>query len=262
MNSDTIDESTHPDGIRDGAGSPSRVLDSGELASSSAALSIEDMLRQVRKGETRLFRRPCAEDGEERFFSVHQNFDYPGRLEWHNTLGIEDNPWFGSRWKARIPISSVPTPDVTFKRSAKALVDFYSTGSDAFFLSERLIALIERHDPGSLDCRPVSIRTSKGVAVPFFMAMPNRSLSAVDTRRTDVLVKDEDYAGEWIRSVKFPAGASFRNENLAGVSSFTDLDLSGWFWSRELIEAAKSEGIKGIRTLSARSTIRFDIDCL
>lgn len=38
---------------------------------------------------------------------------------------------------------AVPMPDVTFKGSAKALVDFYSTGTDAFFTSERLIALID-----------------------------------------------------------------------------------------------------------------------
>lgn len=262
MTSDTIDDGTHHDRIPNGAGSLSRVSNSGELASSCAALSIEDMLQQVPKGETRLFERPCADDGEERFFSVRQNFDYPGRLGWHNALDLEENPWFGSRWKPRIPVSSMPTPDVTFKRAATALIDFYSTGNDAFFLSERLVALIDRLDPGSLERRPVTIKAAKGVEVSFFMAMPNRSQSVVDTRRTDVLIKDEDYAGEWVRSVEFPAGVSFRNEDLADVSSFTDLDLNGWFWSKELIEVAKVEGIKGVRTLSARSTTGFTIDCL
>lgn len=260
MNSDTIDDGTSPDGVLNGPGSPSGISNSVELTSSCAALPIEDMVRQTPEGETRLFERPCAEDGKERFFAVWQNYHYPGRLEWHNTLEFEKNPWSGSRRKPRIPVSSMPTPDVTFNRAAKALVDFYSTGNHAFFLSERLVALIDRLDPGSLERRPVIIRASKGVEVPFFMAMPNRSRSAVDTQRTDVLIKDEDYAGEWIRSVKFPTGASFRNEELADVSSFTDLDLSGWFWSKELIEAAKAEGIKGVRTLSARSTTGFTID--
>lgn len=255
-----IDDGARSHDVRNGAGSSNGVSDSAELAKSCAALSIEEMLRQVPKGETRLFERPCADGGEERFFSVHQNFDYPGRLEWHNTLGLEESPWFGSRWKPRIPVSSVPIPDVTFKRSTKALVDFYSTGSDAFFLSERLVSLIDRLDPGSLECRPVTIKVPRGGEVPFFMAMPNRSLSAVDTGRTDVLVKDENYAGEWIRSITFPAGVYFRNEVLADVSSFTDLDVNGWFWSRELIEAAKAEGIKGLRAVSVRSTTRLTVE--
>lgn len=255
-----IDDDTRSDGVGNGAGFSSHVPAAGESAGSCAALSIEEMLAQVPRGESRLFGRPCADDGEERFFSVWQNHYYPGRLEWHNTVGMEKNPWFGSRRKARIPVSSVPTPDVTFKRSAKALVDFYSTGNHAFFLSERLVALIDRLDPGSLERRPVTIRASKGVEVPFFMAMPTRSLSAVNTRRTDVLIKDEDYAGQWIRSVKFPNGVSFRNDDLAGASSFTDVDLRRWFWSRELIEAAKAEGIKGVETVSARSTTNFAVD--
>ncbi|MBJ6123725.1 hypothetical protein [Sphingomonas mollis] len=98
----------------------------------------------------------------------------------------------------------MPTPDVTFDRVAKALVDFYSTGSHAFFLSERLVALIDRLDPGSLERRPVTIGASKGVEVPFFMAMPNRNQSAVDAQLTDVLVKDEDYAGNGFDQLSFP----------------------------------------------------------
>lgn len=257
-----IADSARSDGVRGGVGSSNRAADPGELDKSCAALSIEEMLAQVPRGESRLFERPCADDGEERFFSVWQNYDYPGQIAWHNTVGMENNPWYGARGVPRIPVSSVPTPDVSFKLSAKKLVDFYSTGNHAFFLSERLIALIDRLDPGSLERRPVTIRASKGVEVPFFMAMPNRSLSAVDTRRTDVLVMDKDYAGEWIRSIKFPNGVSFRNQDLAGISSFTDLDLTRWFWSRELIEAAKAEGIKGLRTLSARATTNFDVDRL
>jgi len=94
------------------------------------------------------------------------------------------------------------------------------------------------------------------------MAMPNRNLSAVDTRRTDVLIKDENFSGSWIRSVKFPNGVSFRNEDLADVSAFTDLDLNSWFWSKELIEAARAEGINRLRTMSVVAAAQHTIERL
>ncbi|MBJ6123724.1 hypothetical protein [Sphingomonas mollis] len=77
MSSDRIDDDTFPDGVSDGAGSPSHVPNPAKLASSCAALSIEDMLRQVPEGETRLFERRSAEDGEERFYAVWQTIIIP-----------------------------------------------------------------------------------------------------------------------------------------------------------------------------------------
>lgn len=221
------------------------------------------MLSRVPLGTTELFPRRDREDGEERFLSVHQNWDCkPGRLEWHNRLSLEENPWFGSRAVARQPIFLLPAPIVTFRGPAKDIVDFYSTGTHAFFLSERLMALFDRLDPGTMDRRPITIEARNGAKVPFYMAMPDRSIEAVDTDRTSVLIKDEDFAGEWFRSVTFPDGAVFRVDGLASVQHFTDLDLSGWFWSRELIEAAQSEGIKGVRTISCANTSGFTVDRL
>lgn len=226
-------------------------------------LTIEDMLASVPEGAIKLFQRRNMEDGEERFLSVHQNWDYkPGRLEWHNRLSFEQNPWFGSRRVARRPIFSLPPAKVTFRGPAKDIVDFYSTGTDAFFLSERLIALFDRLDPGTMDRMPVTIEARTGARVPFYMAMPDRSIEAVDTARTNVLIKDEDFAGEWIRSITFPDGAVFHGDDLTNVSHFTDLDLFGWFWSRELIEAARADGIRGFRTISCATTTGFTVDRL
>jgi len=75
MNSDMCDDGRHADGVRNGAGSSSHVSATGQPAGSCAALSIEEMLSQVPRGKDRLFERPCADDGEERFFSVWQNYD-------------------------------------------------------------------------------------------------------------------------------------------------------------------------------------------
>lgn len=262
MNSDVTQAGGHSEAVSDRSGATRRASYPGELTETFAELSIESMLRLVPEGETRLFERLCKDNGEERFFSVHQNFNYPYRTQWHNMLSFGNNPSFKLRWVPRISVFSLPEPDVTFKGPAETLIDFYSTGNHAFFLSERLVALFDRLDPGSLERRPVIIRGREGKQFPFFMAMPSRSLSVIDPRRTDVLIQDKDYGGQWIRSVKFPNGVSFSNEDLEGVYSFTDLDLSRWFWSRELIDTARSEGIKGVEFMSARTITNLPVDLL
>ena len=189
---------------------------------------------------------------------MEQNWDYePGRLTWHNQLPGEQAPWFGSRNKARIPISVLPPPDLSFEGPAIDIVDFYSTGCHAFFLSDRLVELIEKLDPGSLDHRPTSIKTIEAV-IPFRVAMPARNLAAVDTTRTNISIEDKKYATEWIRRVRFPQGIVFRNADLSEIQSLSDRDAFGWYWSRELIDLAKATGVRGVSTtsvLSKRATV-------
>ena len=212
------------------------------------ARTIDDLLPLVPEGATRLFRHAIDDDAGQRFFSVHQNWDYePGRLRWLNRATGAAKPWFGSRFKARTPVFSAPEPEFVFDGRRQEMVDFYSTGSDAFLLSEKLIDLIMKIDPASLECRSVVVNARDGAA-SYGFAMPSRNLTAVDARRTDVLVKDEDYAGQWIRAIEFPTGVRFLDETTAGVSNFSDRDASDWVWSRELIEAAKAAGIKGLYT--------------
>ncbi|MCP6559766.1 hypothetical protein NL501_31580, partial [Klebsiella pneumoniae] len=76
-----------------------------------------------------------------------------------------------------------------------------------------------------------------------FVTMPGRHIDAIDTARTDVLVTNEDCGGWVYLSVKFADGIAFRETELAGAFHFTDREQLGWYWSRELIDAAKAEGI-------------------
>jgi hypothetical protein len=220
--------------------------------------AMDELSRQVPQGSTKLFERSNPDPGEERFFRVEQNWDYePGRLTWHNQLPGEEAPWFGSRKTARISISVLPPPMLTFDGPASDIVDFYSTGCHAYFLSDRLASLIEGLDPGSLELRRTSIGTHDEI-IPFHVGMPARNLAAVDTTRTDVLIEDKLYATDWIRRIKFPGGVVFNNDDLAGIHSFSDQDLFGWYWSRELIDLAKASGIKGAimhSVLSQRKTV-------
>jgi hypothetical protein len=225
--------------------------------------TIDGLSRQVSIGGSRLFERSCSYP-EERFFQVWQNWDYqPGRLEWRNKPSFDEKPRFGSRHGRRKPIFDIPAPDVTFAGPASRMVDFYSTGSHAFFLSDRLVALIEALDPGSLDHLPITIRCSKGEQ-PFHVAMPSRTLEAIDPGCTTILIADRQLGDILVRDIKFPQGVIFKNAELATVHSFADLDVPGWYWSRELIEAAKAHGIKGLRTVSPRSSdaAKADVDRL
>jgi hypothetical protein len=209
-------------------------------------LTIGEMIKQVPEGQTRRFERSIPDPGEERFFRVWQNWDYrPGRLEWLNARSGLDAPWFGARDKARIPVSTLPPLEVRFKGPSKQVVDFYSTGSHAFFISEKLLRLIEAIDPGSLEHIPFELHAKDG-ALPFHAVMPRRALEAIDPRRTTVVVEDELLGTRYWRNVTFPDGIVFDNEALQGVSSFSDVDALGWYWSRDLIEEAKSQGIRGL----------------
>lgn len=217
----------------------------------SAVPTIDEMFRVVPEGERRLFQASVEGAVEDRFFSVHYNHDCGPQPDWRSGMALEDAPWMGSRQKARIPISVLPPTEARFAGKADELADFYDyQGGNVHFVSDRLLALIERIDPASLDHRPVMINAADR-AVGFHLVMPARHLDAVDPQRTNVLIKDEKIGSRWFRRLRFPDGVVFRGDALAGVHSFSDRNVPGWFWSRDLIDAAKAQGVTGLRTKKA-----------
>lgn len=210
-------------------------------------LTIREMIEQAPEGQAQTFERSIADPGEERYLKVSQNWNYdPGRLEWLNYPSFEDAPWFGTQRKPRISVSTLARPNVRFKGPSEQVVDLYSTGSHAFFISDKLFRMIEGMDPGSLEHIGFELRAKDGL-LPFRAVMPSRVLEAIDTRRTTVLIKDE--------GVRFPEGIVFDNGVLQGVSSFADSDALGWYWSKDLIAEAKSQGIRGISAASPASAM-------
>lgn len=243
-------------------GTTARAEGHGRAGEMSAVPTIDEMLRIVPEGETRLFEAAIGGAVEDRFFSVHYNYDCGDQPDWDSGLPLEQAPWMGSRQKARIPISVLPPNVATYAGKADGLADFYAyQGNQVHFVSDRLLALIERLDPGSLDHRPVTIQAADR-AVGFHIVMPARHLDAVDPQRINVLIKDEKIGSRWYRRLRFPDGAVFRGDGLIGVHSFSDRNVPGWFWSRELIDAAKAEGITGLRTKKAGMVTGPTIDRL
>jgi hypothetical protein len=224
-------------------------------------VTIPELLRQVPEGETQLFERSVNDAVEDGFFAVHGTFEYWPQLEWHNRLPLKEAPWCGCRKTQRIPVSVVPPPDVTFDGFGENIVDFYGTGCHAWLVSDRLVTVIESMDPGSLDRIPVRIETQDGT-VDYNLVMPSRNLEVVDPLSTDIVVTDMNYSGHWLRSVQFPGGVVFRKDGLAGVHSFSDIDVSGWFWSRGLIDAARAAGIRGLYTSRAGVVTSVAVDRL
>jgi hypothetical protein len=223
------------------------------MVADMSKLTIVEMIEQVPEGQAQTFERSIADPGDERYLKVSQNWNYdPGRLEWLNYPSFEYAPWSGTRLKPRISVSTLARPNVRFKGPSEQVVDLYSTGSHAFFISDKLFRLIEEMDPGSLEHIEFELRAKDGV-LPFHAVMPRRVLEAIDTRRTTVRIKDEDLGGRYVRMVRFLEGIVFDNDVLQGVSSFSDLDTHGWYWSKDLIAEAKSQGIRGISAASPAS---------
>jgi len=131
-------------------------------------------------------------------------------------------------------------------------VDFYSTGSHACFISDRLFRLIDVMDPGSLEHLGFELHAKDG-ALPFYAVMPRRAVEAIDTKRTTVLIEDEPRGARYVRKVRFPEGIIFDNDALQGVASFSDVDSPAWYWSKDLIAEAKSNGMRGLYAESLAS---------
>jgi hypothetical protein len=223
-------------------------------------LTIREMIEQVPEGQAQTFERSIADPGEERYLKVSQNWDYfPERKEWLNYPAFTDEPWLGTRDKPRISVSTLARPNVRFEGPSEQVVDLYSTGSHAFFISDKLFRLIEEMDPGSLEHLGFELRAKDGV-LPYHAVMPSRVLEAIDTRRTTVRIEDEDLAGRYFRTVHFPEGIVFDNDVLQGVGSFSDLDAHGWYWSKDLIAEARSQGIRGLYATSPASAIRREVE--
>jgi hypothetical protein len=220
-----------------------------------SGLTIAEMMEQVPEGKARVFERTIEDPCEECYFKVMQNWDYPrDRLEWLNFRGGAPNgPWVGTRRKPRTPLSTLSPPDVRFDGPSEDVVDFHSTGSHAFLISDKLFSLIEQMDPGSLEHVTFELHTKDG-DLPFHVVMPNRVLEAIDTRRTTVQIQDEPLGERFSRTVKLYHGICFNNEILEGVASFSDFDAPGWYWSKDLLAEAKSRRIRGLYAKSIASS--------
>ena len=225
--------------------------------------TITDLLAEVPEGQSRLFKAKHPSADEDRFVEVCNNWNYDQGISWKNSPEFEQALWTGARVKPRIGLDTlVEQPDFRFRGKLRKIVDFYRLAGAAYLASPALLEVIERLDRGSLEVKPVAIKALDG-EIPFNLVMPNRLLEAVDPDRCDVRIETEWFSEHWFTSVRFPSGAAFQTELTKEIHNFSDIDaLNKWFWSRELLVAAKEAGIRGVlatvpSTLPTRDVDRF-----
>jgi hypothetical protein len=223
--------------------------------------TITDLLAEVPEGESRLFKAEDPSADEDRFVEVGTNWNHKATVSWRNSPEFEKLLWTGTRVKPRIGLDTlVEKPDFSFSKKLRKIVDFFHSEGAAYLVSPALLAVIEHLDPRSLEVIPVMIKALDGEA-PFYLVMPNRLLEAVDPDRCDVRIETEWFSEKWLTSVRFPDGAAFQPELTNGIHNFADLDAPNkWFWSRELLVAAKEAGIKGIHARVPATVPSRDID--
>ncbi len=222
--------------------------------------TIGDLLAEVPEGQSRSFKADHSGAFENRFVEVAYNWEYGTTPSWNNRPSLLDLPWMGSRAKSRVGLDKIAEPNLTYKRPSAQLVDFYSTGTGATLISDRLLEVFERLDPGSLEIRKVVMNARDG-QVPFNMVMPVRLLEAIDVSYCDVDVVAESLGPQWIQIINFPNGVIFDHFIDQYVQNFSDIDLRNrWFWSCEIFKKVKDCGIRGVvaRSPGGRASQQID----
>lgn len=104
--------------------------------------TVEDLLSLVPEGGSQIFKAAVPDRVENRFFSVAFNHDHRGTFAWKNKHELTRLPWMGARDLSRRGLDDLAVPDVSFSLKEAKLVDFYSTGTAAYAISNKLRDLI------------------------------------------------------------------------------------------------------------------------
>ncbi|MBB5713004.1 imm11 family protein [Sphingomonas xinjiangensis] len=209
--------------------------------------SIAEMLAALPPGEQRVY--PPAEqpsDDHQRFFEVHRyGIDIPA-LNWADRGTAPTMPFLGSRLRRATDIDVIDRYVARLDGRAADIGDFYSTDSDIYFLSPRLVDLIATIDAGAIVHRPARVvATDKDL--DFRAAMPARLIESVDPQRTEVTVNGTVFpSGKYFAKASFGGDVCFRADIPPNVHAFRDPDLYFWHWSKSLLEVAKEQGMRGI----------------
>lgn len=176
-------------------------------------MKLTELMQQVPQGSSKVFQPTLlSEAPPARFFSVFQSWDYkPGRFAWKN----EEYTGLESRTLERRSIKDIAKPLTVFEGPSTDVVDFYSSSRRVVFISETLLKLFEKLDPGSLEYVEINLITDDTI-FPFYAAMPKRVLEAIDASRTKISIVDKDYGGTYFRYVDCPDWYHLRSCSYAG----------------------------------------------
>jgi hypothetical protein len=130
------------------------------------------------------------------------------------------------------------------------MADLYRVGIDLFLVSERLLRLIVDRDASAVETRKTTFQGKHASAIgPYWLAMPMRVLDAVDITKSSVWLRRPETvvgSGKFVTHVAYQKGYVFRRDISSDVFCFVDEFTGGWFWHRDLIEAAADIGARGL----------------
>lgn len=209
--------------------------------------SIAEMLAALPPGEQRVY-PPAVQptDDHLRFFEVHHyGIGIPG-LYWADLTTLPAKPFSGNRLRPATGIDIGREYVAQLEGRAADIGDFYTTDSDVYFLSPRLVELIDSIDAGAIVHRPARV-IAEDREIDFFAVMPARVIEAVDPQGTEVTINGTVFpSGKSFAKASFESDINFRSDIPPEVHAFRDPDLYFWHWSGSLLEMAKKQGMRGI----------------
>jgi hypothetical protein len=212
----------------------------------SALIAKLDASREMKHDEKRLYKPAIEGVPEDQYFRIWVNWDYSQRLHWKNPPDMLECPRPDNRYFPGVSVSSISEPELKFPANANKLVDYYCIEAECNFVSDRFADFIEQHAPGTIERRRVKVKARDAV-VDYNLVIPRHMIEAVDTDRTVIEIRAFDREdGNWIFRARMVEHPVFDPARTAGCLHFTDPDASGWYWSRQLIDAAKAAGLRGM----------------
>jgi len=166
-----------------------------------------------------------------------------------SAVGVQEDIHVESWVWPRTKLSEVRLPEISFDGPAKDVVDFYGTSCEFSFLSDKLYQLLASLDPESIDSREIRL-TTRDTSLPFHAVLPTRSVPAIDVARTDIELTDQNIMNKVVPMFDFPVGMVFNNAELGDATNFCELHTGEWYWSEDLLRAAKELGARGLYAVS------------
>ena len=212
----------------------------------SALIAELDASREMKHDEKRLYKPAIEGVLEDQYFRIWVNWDYSQRLHWKNPPDMLERPRPDYRYFPGASVSSISEPELNFPANAIKLVDYYNIENHCNFVSDRFADFVEQHAPGTIERRRVKVKARDGM-VDYNLVIPRHMIEAVDTERSSIeIIAFDREDGNWFFSASMIGDPVFDPARTAGCLHFTDPDASGWYWSRQLIDAAKAAGLRGM----------------
>ena len=208
--------------------------------------TVLELLAAASPGQTRIYAPTVSLTGlEPKFYSVMTRGEFPEHPRWVNRPALGTEPAPALYEKLQSPLS--PSNEFRFEIDAtrSTMSDFYSVGVGVFLISHRLLSVLANVDPFAVQHERIEFCDKNSSSIgDYRIAIPSRSLDAVDTGKTEVTVRN---AGEGRSTViSYKKGYHLREDDVAPFATFSERFTAHWLWRPRVFESARSAGVVGL----------------